>query len=554
MKVAAIYARKSTEQDVADDAKSVTRQVDNAKAFATARGWTVSDHHIFIDDGVSGAETTRLRERARMIDAASRREFDVVIMQAQDRFSRRDGDEAFGELKQLAKHVDIWFYADSSRFESGTFASNTLGFLKSEFAAEYRRAIAAKTHEAMRRRAEEGHVTGGRTFGYDNVRLNGHVERRINDPEAATVRDIYDRYARGEGFKQIAHALNAEKRPSPRPQRGRPAGWDPGTVRAVLRRPLYRGVILYDKTKKRDGDGSRHKGRQPKKDESLWLTVDAPHLRLIEPSVIEQVDARLERKRHAYLRDAKGRLLGSPRGHGHGPRPNRHLLAGFIACECGATYEAVRGCYVCSARRRKGPSVCPSEFSFSVEEIEHVFLDAMEDVVLSPKFVEWVLDATFANNPDAERAALLDEQARLTREIENLTKAIASGGDIPALAGALQERDKRRKVIAAQLAKPVSLPDRDLLRAALELRCADWREVLRGPHVQQARMVLQHLIEVPIKIVNTPPPAYIKKGHTPRGIKQRSRKWVAAARPAGLMVGLVQSVASPTGFEPVFWP
>ena len=29
--IAAIYARKSTEQNVSDDAKSVTRQVDNAK-------------------------------------------------------------------------------------------------------------------------------------------------------------------------------------------------------------------------------------------------------------------------------------------------------------------------------------------------------------------------------------------------------------------------------------------------------------------------------------------------------------------------------------------
>ena len=40
---AAIYARKSTEQrGVATDAKSVTRQVENAQTFAKARGWTVA--------------------------------------------------------------------------------------------------------------------------------------------------------------------------------------------------------------------------------------------------------------------------------------------------------------------------------------------------------------------------------------------------------------------------------------------------------------------------------------------------------------------------------
>ena len=52
---AAVYARKSTDQHVADEAKSVVRQVDNAKAFALANGWTVADDHIFVDDGISGA-------------------------------------------------------------------------------------------------------------------------------------------------------------------------------------------------------------------------------------------------------------------------------------------------------------------------------------------------------------------------------------------------------------------------------------------------------------------------------------------------------------------
>ena len=54
---AAIYARKSTDQTgVSDDQRSVTRQVEHARAYATVKGWTVSDDHVFIDDNVSGAE------------------------------------------------------------------------------------------------------------------------------------------------------------------------------------------------------------------------------------------------------------------------------------------------------------------------------------------------------------------------------------------------------------------------------------------------------------------------------------------------------------------
>lgn len=116
-----------------------------------------------------------------------------------------------------------------------------------------------------------------------------------------------------------------------------------------------------------------------------------------------------------------------------------------------------------------------------------------------------------------------------TLEIGNLTAAIAAGGDIPSLAEALKARDRALRDIDAKLAAPVEMPDRDVLRAALELRTADWRGILRGPHVEQARLVLQHLLDLPIRgLFNEPKP-----------------KWVAAARPEGLAVGLVQSVASP---------
>jgi DNA invertase Pin-like site-specific DNA recombinase len=44
--IAAIYARKSTEQNVADEEKSVTRQVERARDYATRKDWTVDDAHI----------------------------------------------------------------------------------------------------------------------------------------------------------------------------------------------------------------------------------------------------------------------------------------------------------------------------------------------------------------------------------------------------------------------------------------------------------------------------------------------------------------------------
>lgn len=81
-------------------------------------------------------------------------------------------------------------------------------------------------------------------------------------------------------------------------------------------------------------------------------------------------------------------------------------------------------------------------------------------------------------------------------------------------------------------------PDRDVLTAALRLREGQRREVLRGPHIQQARQVLQHLVQLPIKIQwdENQPPDYIKAGDT-RGTE--NGKWMATTRPGGLLVGSI---------------
>ena len=49
---AAIYARKSTDQHgVADEQKSIARQIDHAGQYAATKGWTVDESAIFVDDG-----------------------------------------------------------------------------------------------------------------------------------------------------------------------------------------------------------------------------------------------------------------------------------------------------------------------------------------------------------------------------------------------------------------------------------------------------------------------------------------------------------------------
>ena len=74
----------------------------------------------------------------------------------------------------------------------------------------------------MAKKAKAGYVTGGRVFGYDNQRVNGHVERVINDAEAAVVKRMFQMAGEGAGFRRIAKTLNDERTPCPRAQQGRP--------------------------------------------------------------------------------------------------------------------------------------------------------------------------------------------------------------------------------------------------------------------------------------------------------------------------------------------
>lgn len=93
----------------------------------------------------------------------------------------------------------------------------------------------------MRQKAEQGYVTGGKVFGYDNVPLaKGQTTRVPNEAEAAVVRTIYERFAEGDGLRTIPLALNNSGARSPRAQQGRPNGWSSSSVREVLQRPCSR--------------------------------------------------------------------------------------------------------------------------------------------------------------------------------------------------------------------------------------------------------------------------------------------------------------------------
>jgi DNA invertase Pin-like site-specific DNA recombinase len=113
MIAAAVYARRSTEQNLPDEEKSIARQVERARAYAARKGWAVAEGQVYSDDGISGAEFQKRPGFLRLMNALRpRAPFQVLIMSEESRLGRESIEVAYA-LKQLAQAgVQVWLYLE----------------------------------------------------------------------------------------------------------------------------------------------------------------------------------------------------------------------------------------------------------------------------------------------------------------------------------------------------------------------------------------------------------------------------------------------------------
>jgi site-specific DNA recombinase len=412
--IAAIYARKSTEQSgVIDEARSVTRQIDHAKAYAAKNGWTVAEEHIYSDDGISGAEFDKRPGLMRLLATLkSRPAFHILVISELSRLGR-ETFEVPNLLKQLSMAgVSIHCYLDRKAVSLDT-PMDKLMIQVNGFSDEHHRVkTAERVHDKMQDKAKSGHVTGGRCFGYTNVdvmaattdvhgrAIRSHVELKINDTEAAVVRQIFRLYAHGKGFASIAKTLNAEGAscPHPRPVLGRPTGWAPSSVREILLRRLYRGELVWNTTKKRDNWGQKKPRPRPERE---WVITPAPHLRIVSDRDWQEAHDRLTTTRQTYLRGTRGKLWGRP--------PNgiesKYLLSGLAQCsECGGSlYVRSRShgkhralFYGCTSYHLRGEDVCTNYMELALSEVDRAVLPTIEADLLQPDILEAAIQEAIA--------------------------------------------------------------------------------------------------------------------------------------------------------------
>jgi site-specific DNA recombinase len=540
--IAAIYARKSTDEgDKAEDAKSVTRQVEHARAYAAKKGWVVAEAHIYVDDGLSGAldETERPGLQALLTAAKSKpRSFDVLVVAADDRLAREQWLAAPILSRLHAAGLRLVYYQEQREADLSTATGKFMEAVRAYGSEFYRESQTRHMVDALRRKAKSGFVHGGRTFGYSNHRVDGHVERVINPDEATVVVRVFTRYSEGVGLRGIARELNAERLPAPRPSKGGPAGWSPITIRDVIKRRLYIGEVV-----------------------SRWsddevFRVERPDLRIIPRPLWDAVQQRRQQAAAIYLRSSGGKLWSKP---ANGVE-SHYLLTGMALCPCGSPLT-VRSrshgrkrafYYVCRAKLDKG-SVCDNTMALPLPITDSTILGYLEGILLHPDVIAEAIrrltqpDPT-AEPPEQQRARLQRDLAQVERELANFTEAIAAGGaTMDTVLKGMKLREQRRVELQQTLAHldrlTVAPPlDFSELRPRITALLADWRG-LAAKHVQATRQLLRKLLVGRITFSPDGP-----------GIIRFRGAGTLAPIIGMLELQGVPGLVAPTGFEPVFQP
>jgi DNA invertase Pin-like site-specific DNA recombinase len=281
--------------------------------------------------------------------------FQVLIMSEESRFGREQIETAYALKQLMSAGVRVFFYLEDRERVLETAMDKVMLSL-TNFASEMERERGRlRTRDAMHRKASHGHVAGGKVYGYRNrevlaARPDGqhtrdHVVRDIVPEEAAIIRRIFEEIAQGRGFCKVAKSLNADSIPCPAHGRG----WATSGVREIAHRALYRGRIVWGKTRWVDRGGTKVKETRP---EAQWLVLEAPELRIVPEDLWRATQARLEQTAAEYRRLTDGRLVGQ-RSARRRPATSCRALSSAANVAGGCTRHGAR-----AGAGSRGPTTC----------------------------------------------------------------------------------------------------------------------------------------------------------------------------------------------------
>jgi site-specific DNA recombinase len=456
---AVIYARYSSDNQ---REASIEDQARICRARAEREGWCIVD--VYADYAISGAAAGRPRFQQLMADARTDR-FDLVIAEALDRISR-DQEHIAGFYKQMSfAGVRVITLAE------GDISELHIG-LKGTMSALFLKDLALKTHRGLEGRVRAGHSGGGLSFGFHVVRQIGADglpttgSMAIAPEQAAIIRRVFGAYIGGQSPRAIGKQLNAEAITGPRGGK-----WTASLIlgnalreTGLLRNRLYVGERVWNRQHflKDPATGKRVARLNPRE---AWIVSAVPELRIIDPATWEAAQARLAAGR-AQVVMSRG-TTASPRatapvtnigGRLASARRPAWLLSGLVRCglcngPMGITGSGGR--MGCTNRHERG--TCTNRRTLPRDRLLPLVFEGLKQRLLAPELVAefvraFVAEVTTANKQRGlQQAQLLQDRAKVERQIRNMLELIKEGHGSAGMVAELRVLEHRCETLDADL-------------------------------------------------------------------------------------------------------
>ena len=317
-----IYARVSTEHEA--QLSALENQVDWYKPIlASHPEWELIEQYI--DEGITGTSAQKRPQFMKMIAAAKRREFELIITREVSRFARNTVDtlQYTRDLKRWG--VEVFFINDNIKTFDGDGELRLT--IMATLAQDESRKTSIRVKAGQQTSMNNGVFYGnGNILGYDRVEAivagnKKKVDFNINPEQAKTVRLIFKMYLDGNGLTRIKDEL---ERRGMRTATGK-VRWHESCISHILKNSFYCGIITYHKEYVPD----YLEQKKIKNYGTLELTqAKGRHEAIITTEEFERVQAIMESRTNKPKITPNGRYC-------KGKTPSKDVWCKLLVCACG---------------------------------------------------------------------------------------------------------------------------------------------------------------------------------------------------------------------------
>ncbi|MFH1038015.1 MAG: recombinase family protein [PVC group bacterium] len=405
-KLCGLVIRVSTARQADNPEGSLKNQLQRLRAHidykntACGEKWVESEKYVL--EAVSGKDSIRSREFARLFDDARTGRINTVICTSLDRISRSVKD--FLNFFEYLNRYDVEFVCLKQNYDTTTAQGRLFVTMMMALAEFEREQTSERNREATLARAERGLWNGSQIFGYDMDPINRG--RLIpNEAEAAIVNFAFDHYLKHGSISETAKELNRRgyRTKSYKSRRGtiHPAKEFKFTsVHRILHNLAYLGRKEINK---------KQRGRDDLPEERRYRVVKAVWPAIVDEEKFYQVAKLTKANNHS---------------NGNKARPVRHnylLNQGFIWCgKCGKQMEGRSG--TSHRQKRYYYYACKNtlcRFRIPADEIENIVLGRLKELARQRDILEEIVAATNIKLRK-ELPQLKEQKALLGKELDKI--------------------------------------------------------------------------------------------------------------------------------------